>query len=109
MERKQSRAADTFTHGETVNYNDFLIAKTQAGADSGFAPVWLPDYLFDFQSATVDWAIRKGRAAILADCGLGKTPMELVYGENIVRKTGGKVLLLTALAVSPQIVAEAEK
>lgn len=92
-----------------MQYESFLQAKTQAGADSGFAPVWLPSYLFDFQSATVDWAIRKGRAAILADCGLGKTPMELVYGENIVRKTGGKVLLLTALAVSPQIVAEAEK
>jgi hypothetical protein len=92
-----------------TTYDEFLQGKLQGGADSGFAPVWMPPFLFDFQSALVEWAIRKGRAAILADCGLGKTPMELVWAENVVRYTGGKVLLLTALAVSPQIVMEAEK
>ena len=92
-----------------MNYEDFLSVKTQAGADSGFPPVWMPDFLFDFQSELVEWSVRKGRAAILADCGLGKTPMELVWAENVVRHTGGRVLLLTALAVSPQIVEEAEK
>lgn len=92
-----------------MNYEDFLSVKTQAGADSGFPPVWMPDFLFDFQAEIVDWSVRKGRAAILADCGLGKTPMELVWAENVVRHTGGRVLLLTALAVSPQIVEEAEK
>ncbi len=93
-----------------VNYAAFLEAKTQGGADSGFAPVWSPAFLFDFQESLVDWALRKGRAAIFADCGLGKTPMELVWAENVVRKnTGGKVLLLTALAVAAQIVREADK
>jgi hypothetical protein len=40
----------------------------------GFEPLWLPDFLFDFQRHLVEWAVRKGRAAIFADCGLGKTP-----------------------------------
>jgi hypothetical protein len=91
------------------DYTAFLDAKTQGGANGGFSPVWLPDFLFDFQGALTEWAIVKGRAALLEDCGLGKTPQELVWGENVVRYTGGKVLLLTALAVSPQIIAEGEK
>jgi hypothetical protein len=90
-------------------YDDFLLEKTQAGADSGFDPVWVPPFLFDFQAELVEWSVRKGRAAIFADCGLGKTPMELVWAENVVRETKGKVLLLTALAVAAQIVREAEK
>jgi len=59
------------------DYSRFLERKSQAGADAGFAPVWMPDFLFDFQSSMVEWAVRKGRAAIFADCGLGKTPMGL--------------------------------
>ncbi len=94
---------------ELQAYEKFLDGKAHTGAAHGFAPVWMPDFLFDFQAALVDWAIRQGRAALFADCGLGKTPMELVWGENVVRKTGGKVLLLTACAVAPQIVREAEK
>lgn len=92
-----------------ANYLNFLDLKTQGGADSGFDPVWMPGFLFDFQSSLVEWAVRKGRGAIFADCGLGKTAMELVWAENIVRKTGGRVLLLTPLAVAPQMVEEAEK
>lgn len=91
------------------NYADFLLQKTQGGADSGFAPIWMPDFLFEFQAPLTEWAIRKGRGALMADCGLGKSVMELVWGENVVRKTGGKVLLLTATAVAPQFVREAEK
>ena len=91
------------------DYMDFLREKAQAGADSGFAPLWMPDFLFDFQASLVDWAIRNGRAAIFADCGLGKTAMELVWAENVARKTGKPVLLLTPLAVAPQIAEEARK
>jgi hypothetical protein len=90
-------------------YARFLESKRQAGADNGFAPVWLPDFLFDFQQSLVDWAVRKGRAAIFADCGLGKTPMQLVWAENVVRQTGGRVLILTPLAVAAQTAREAEK
>jgi hypothetical protein len=91
------------------DYLSFLDYKTHRGAEHGFAPVWVPDFLFDFQRELVEWSLRTGRAAILADCGLGKTPMELVWAENVARKTGGKVLILAPLAVSHQIVREAEK
>lgn len=91
------------------DYTAFLRAKSQAGADSGFAPLWMPDFLFDYQRALCDWSIRKGRAAKIADCGLGKTPMGLVWASNVARHTGKPVLYLTPLAVGQQTVAEAEK
>jgi hypothetical protein len=92
-----------------MKYDEFLDSKAQAGSDYGFQPVFMPDWLFDFQADLLDWAIKKGRASIMADCGLGKTPMELVWSENVVRKTGGNVLILTPLAVSAQMVREADK
>jgi hypothetical protein len=90
-------------------YLEYLERKTQSGADSGFEPLWLPDFLFDFQRSLVEWAVRKGRAAIFADCGLGKTPMGLTWASNVVRKTGKPVLYLTPLAVGTQTIREAEK
>lgn len=93
----------------TANYDDFLDAKTHYGADEGFDPVWMPDKLFDFQVWLTTWAIRKGRAAIFADCGLGKTFMQLVWAENVARHTGKRVLILTPLAVASQTVKEGEK
>jgi len=92
-----------------MDYTDFLDRKTQGGADSGFSPLWIPDFLFDFQLDLVEWAITKGRAAILADCGLGKTAMGLTWASNVARKTGKPVLYLTPLAVGAQTVREAEK
>ena len=92
-----------------MDYLNFLSTKVSSGSDTGFEPVFMPDFLFDFQSHLVNWAVRKGRAAVLADCGLGKTAIELVWAENIVRKTGGKVLLLTCLAVTQEIEAQSIK
>jgi hypothetical protein len=92
-----------------MNYDQFISAKTQGGSDSGFDPVWMPDFLFDFQSSIVDWAVRKGRAAIFADCGLGKTPMGLVWASNVARKMSLPVLYLTPMAVGPQTIREADK
>ena len=91
------------------DYGAFLTSKRHYGEDSGFEPVWRPDFLYDFQAALDEWAIRRGRTAIFADCGLGKTPMQLVWAENVVRKTNGRVLIVTPLAVSHQTVREAEK
>lgn len=54
------------------NYRKFLVNKQDYGANNGFKPSFMPSYLFDFQTALCDWAIRKGRGAIFADCGLGK-------------------------------------
>ncbi len=92
-----------------MDYQAFLERKTQLGSDDGFKPLWLPDWLYDFQAHLTEWAIRKGRAAIFADCGLGKTPMQLVWAENVRRKTNKPVLILSPLAVSHQTVREAEK
>lgn len=92
-----------------MDYTTFLNSKTDAGADSGFEPVWLPDCLFDFQSAMVTWSCRKGRAALFEDCGMGKGLQELVWAENVVRHTNGNVLIKAPLAVAAQLVREAEK
>lgn len=54
----------------TKTYAEFIQNKTQLGRNEGFEPVFLPDCLFPFQEHLVAWAIRKGRAAIFADCGL---------------------------------------
>ncbi len=92
-----------------MNYSEFIDRKTQLGGMSGFEPQWIPSFLFDFQSSLVDWAVRKGRDALFEDCGLGKTPQQLVWAENVVRHTNKPVLILTPLAVSHQTVAEAHK
>lgn len=92
-----------------MEYSAFLQMKTHEGADSGFNPVWLPDSLIDFQAAMLEWAVLKGRGAIFSDCGTGKTLMQLVWAENIVRETGGNVLVLTPLAVAAQTVREGAK
>jgi hypothetical protein len=92
-----------------ADYHEFIRSKSQEGLDGGFEPQFLPDFLFDFQRSLVQWAVRKGRAAIFADCGLGKTAMQLVWAENVRRETGKPVLILTPLAVGAQTVAEAHK
>ena len=92
-----------------TSYKEFLNKKSQVYSDSGFEPLWMPDFLFDFQKYLVDWSIRKGRSAIFADCGLGKTPMQLVWAQNIIEKTNKPVLILTPLAVSYQTLLEAQK
>jgi len=91
------------------SYSLFLEAKKHVGSDHGFDPEWMPDGMFPFQVELVTWACRKGRGAIFADCGLGKTPMQLAWAENVARKTGGRVLILTPLAVAFQTVNEGEK
>lgn len=92
-----------------MQYNEFLESKMQFGQDLGFDTIWQAPFLFDFQSSLVNWALRKGRAAIFADCGLGKTPMQLVWAENVVRHTNRNVLIVAPLAVSGQTVHEGDK
>ena len=91
------------------SYSGFLNRKSQSNTDSGFEPLWMPEFLYPFQRHLVDWAIRKGRAAIFADCGLGKTPMQLVWAQNVVQKTSKPALIVTPLAVAKQTQCEAEK
>jgi hypothetical protein len=96
--------SDVFT-----SFQVFLDRKAQLEGMHGFDPTYLHPDLFDFQSDLVTWAVNKGRAAIMADCGLGKTLMQLVWAQNVVERTNGNVLILAPLAVSGQIVREAEK
>jgi len=92
-----------------MDYQDFIENKSHYGGNDGFTPSFIPDYLMDFQKFLIDWSCVRGRAAIFADCGLGKTIMQLVWAENIVRKTNKRVLILTPLAVGSQTVREGEK
>lgn len=69
----------------------------------------LPGALFDHQRDIVAWALKRGRAAIFAQTGLGKSFIELAWGQAVHRATGGNVLLLTPLAVAAQMVDEASK
>lgn len=90
-------------------YTRFIERKSQLGGNHGFDPIYIPEFLFDFQADITAWALRKGRSAVFADCGMGKTAIELVWADNVVRKTGKKVLLLTPLAVTHQIAKDGDK
>lgn len=92
-----------------MGYQDFIQRKTHLSGEFGFTPNFYPDNLFDFQKYLVEWAVKKGRAALFADCGMGKTPMQLTFAENVVRHTNKNTLILTPLSVAKQTVKEAEK
>lgn len=68
-----------------MDYNNFILQKSQAYSDSGFKPIWMPDFLFDFQKYLVEWALKKGRCALFEDCGLGKGQP---YGSKILTDKG---------------------
>ena len=90
-------------------YESLLAERAQANTAGGIEPDGLPGHLFPFQRHLVEWSLRTGRSLIAADCGLGKTPMELAWAEQVHKHTGRPVLLLTPLAVAFQHVAEAQK
>lgn len=92
-----------------MDYADFLHRKTHLDTRDGFRPTFLPDAMFDFQKALAEWSVFQGRTALLVDTGLGKTLMQLVWAENVVRHTNKPVLILTPLAVTSQTVREAAK
>ena len=91
-----------------MTYTEFLESKLQYKGDSGF-DVDLPDFLFPFQRSLVAWALHRGRAAEFVDTGLGKTPMQLVWADKVMRHTNKNVLILTPLAVAAQTIREAGK
>ena len=93
----------------TKQYEEFLNSKRQLTGNVGFDPVFMPEKAFPFQRDLIEWAVKKGRGALFADCGMGKTLMQLAWAENVSRHTGGRVLILTPLAVSHQTALEAEK
>ena len=93
------------------NYAEFLAQKRLTVKPSGFlvADADLSIHLFDYQRAIVRWAVRKGKAALFLDTGLGKTPSLLEWGKQVYAHSGRDVLILAPLAVSKQIAREGEK
>lgn len=92
-----------------MQYEDFVAAKRRSEVATGHNPSDLNEHLFDFQNAIVKWAVRRGRAAIFADTGLGKTLMQLSWADEVASHTGGMVLLLAPLAVSEQTIEQGSK
>ena len=91
-----------------MNYNAFINSKSKMSESHGFDidTGMLNKHLFDFQRDIVKWALAKGKAAIFADCGLGKTLMQLSWAYEIYLHTGGSVLILAPLAVAAQTQSE---
>lgn len=96
---------------KTMDYKTFIDSKSRISESYGFeiSAEDLHPNLFDFQRDIVRWALAKGRAAIFADCGLGKTLMQLSWAYEVTRHTGKPVLILAPLAVSAQTVAEGQR
>ena len=93
-----------------TTYEEFLAVKAVSAPPCGFEPSGsMPKAIKPFQRDIVNWACRRGRAAIFAATGLGKTLQELAWGSQVVRHTQGQVLLFTPLAVAEQTVQEAKK
>jgi hypothetical protein len=92
-----------------MNYEEFIKSKKHLLGSFGFEPNYIPDMAFDFQREIITRAVKKGRIAVFADTGLGKTLIQLSIAQNVVNHTKGKVLILTPLAVAFQFILEAEK
>ena len=92
-----------------MNYQEFLDTKRHTLGEFGFEPNFIPGIAFDFQQHIIEKAVNKGRMAVFADTGLGKTLIQLSIAQNIVKHTNKKVLILTPLAVAFQFLIEAEK
>jgi len=92
-----------------MEYAEFLAKKEILDARSGFEPGPVNPMLYDFQAAITKWALRRGRAAIFCDCGLGKTPMQLEWARQVCEHTRNAVLILAPLAVSKQTKREGDK
>lgn len=92
-----------------MNYEEFIKSKKHLLGSFGFEPNYIPSMAFDFQKEIITRAVKKGRIAVFADTGLGKTLIQLSIAQNVVNHTKGKVLILTPLAVAFQFILEAEK
>jgi ERCC4-related helicase len=92
-----------------TDYIKFLESKRHTIGEFGFEPNYYPSMAFDFQCAIIEKAVKKGRMAVFADTGLGKTLIQLSIAQNVVNHTNKPVLILTPLAVAFQFILEAEK
>lgn len=91
------------------NYTEFLNRKRKTVIKSGFIPDALPDCLFEFQKFSVKRALEYGKYAIFSGTGSGKSRMAIVFSDQVSKKTGMPVLILTNLAISGQFIREGDK
>ena len=92
-----------------MNYEQFLESKKHSIGDFGFNANYIPDMAFDFQKEIIERSVKKGRIAVFADTGLGKTLIQISIAQNVINHTNKKVLILTPLAVAFQFILEAGK
>jgi DNA modification methylase len=94
-----------------MEYKEFLNKKHQVLKDCGFTieSNLINSKLFDYQADIVKWALKKGRAAIFADTGLGKTIMQCEWANHVSKHTNKPVLILAPLCISEQTQREAKK
>lgn len=91
------------------DYSSFLKQKEYKNYIAGFECDSIPPQLFPFQHAIVKWALKKGKAAIFADTGLGKTFMQVAWADCVFKYTGNRVLIIAPLCVAQQTINEATK
>jgi len=91
------------------DYGEFLAGKVNRFEADGIDSVEITKCLYPFQQQITEWALRIGRACVFADCGLGKTLMQLEWAEHVCDHTGGQVLILAPLAVASQTEREAAR
>lgn len=94
-----------------MNYAEFLEGKRISSLSSGIpsSAEEMGPHLFPFQAAICAWALSKGRAAIFADTGLGKSRMQLTWASRVSAHTGKQVLILAPLAVAEQTAREGDR
>lgn len=93
--------------GGNLLYEDFIASKASAVTFDSAPNVGIASHLFSFQRDLVTWALKRGRAAIFADTGLGKSAMQIEWARNVA--SAGRVLILAPLAVADQTVREAAR
>lgn len=91
----------------TDSYLDLISRKSASASASGFVVQDVSPHLFDHQRDLTRWALRRGRAALFAQTGLGKTAMLLEWARHVAKF--GRVLIFAPLAVGPQIEREAAR
>lgn len=92
-----------------MNYQQFIETKKHTSGNFGFDPKFMPNCAFDFQQHIIEKSVQKGRIAVFADTGLGKTLIQLSIAYNVSLHTNKRVLILTPLAVAFQFIKEANK
>src|SRR5687768_1518106 len=93
----------------TMDYEEFVSSKLRHQASQGFEPLSIHAPLFDWQKMVVRWAVKRGRAALFEECGLGKTLQQIALARQVQEHTCSPVLILCPLAVAEQTVEEGSK